>query len=274
MSPIVVNQSKIAILRGGRRVWAVGAAHVEADRLRRLHRMIADRFEPGDRLVYLGNFLGHGEAVVETVDEILYFRSAVIAAHGMFAADVTVLRGAQEEMWHKLLQLQLALNPADVLAWMLDQGVGATIAAYGGSVDEGRVAARAGAASCARWTSDLRDRVNASAGHTQIMSALRRAAVNISEDEQSRMLFVNAGIDPARPLETQKDSFWWPPGDLDDFKEPYGSFARLVCGYDRQNRGVRETPFMVSLDGGAGRGGFLAAGCFAAGGELIETLEV
>ncbi|MEP4378422.1 MAG: hypothetical protein ABJ215_08045 [Alphaproteobacteria bacterium] len=274
MSPIVVNRDKIAVLHGGRRVWAVGAVHGEADRLRRLHRMIADRFEPGDRLVYLGNFLGHGDGVRESVDEILRFRSAVISAHGMFAADVSVLRGAQEEMWHKLLQLQLALNPADVLAWMLDQGVGATIAAYGGSVAEGQVATRAGAAACARWTSDLRDRVNASAGHTQIMSALRRAAVNIGEDSQSRMLFVNAGIDPARPLETQKDSFWWPPGDMDDFSEPYESFARIVCGYDRQNRGVRETPFMVSLDGGAGRGGALAAGCFTAGGELIETLEV
>ena len=274
MSSIVANQDKIAVLRGGRRVWAVGAAHGEADRLRNLHRMIADRFAPGDRLVYLGNFLGHGDAVAETVDEILHFRSAVIAAHGMFAADVSILRGAQEEMWHKLLQLQLALNPADVLSWMLDQGVGATVRSYGGSPDEGMVAARAGAASCARWTSDLRDRVNGSAGHTEIMSALRRAAVSIGADETSRMLFVNAGIDPTRPLETQKDSFWWPPGDLDDFKEPYETFSRVVCGYDRHNRGVHETPFTVSLDGGAGRGGVLAAGCFAAAGELIETLEV
>lgn len=274
MSPIVVNQDKFAVLRGARRVWAVGAIHGEADRLRRLHRAIADRFEPGDRLVYLGNFLGHGGAVAETVDEVLSFRSAVIGAHGMFAADVSVLRGAQEEMWQKLLQLQLALNPSEVLTWMLDQGVGATIAAYGGRADDGLAAARAGAAACARWTSDLRDRVNASAGHTQIMSALRRAAVSIGDDEQSRMLFVNAGIDPTRPLETQKDSFWWPPGDLDDFREPYGSFARVVCGYDRQCRGIRETPFLVSLDGGAGRGGVLAAGCFEAGGALIETLEI
>jgi len=274
MSQMVVNQDKIAVLRGGRRVWAVGAVHGEADRLRRLHRMIADRFEPGDRLVYLGNFLGHGEAVAETVDEIISFRSAVIAAHGMFAADVSVLRGAQEEMWHKLLQLQLALNPADVLTWMLDQGVGPTIVAYGGSADEGLIAARAGAASCARWTSEMRDRVNASAGHTQIMSALRRAAVSIGDDGQSRMLFVNAGIDPARPLETQKDSFWWPPADLDDFTEPYESFARVVCGYDRLNRGLRESPFMVSLDGGAARGGVLVAGCFAAEGALVETLEI
>lgn len=273
MSQIVVDQDKIAVLRGTRRVWAIGAAHGEADRLRRLHREVAGRFEPGDRLVYLGNFLGHGGAVAETVDEILAFRRAVIAAHGMFAADVSVLRGGQEEMWQKLLQLQLALNPVDVLTWMLDQGVGATLAAYGGSAQEGLIAARAGAATCARWTSVLRDHVNAQAGHTQIMSALRRAAMSIGEDEHSRMLFVNAGIDPSRPLETQKDSFWWPPAEPDSFDEPFDSFSRVVCGYDRQNRGVRETPFMVSLDGGAGRGGVLTAGCFAAGGELVETLE-
>lgn len=273
MSQLVVNTDKIAVLRGACRIWAIGSVHGEAERLRVVHKAVAERFEPGDRLVYLGNVLGHDPAGAEAIDEILSFRRAVIGAHGMFAADVSILRGAQEEMWQKLLQLQLALNPGEVLAWMLDQGVGATIEAYGGHVGEGVDAARSGAAACARWTADLRDRVHGHAGHMQMMSALRRAAVSMGKDDQAHMLFVNAGIDASRPLETQQDSFWWPPADIDDLPEPYESFARIVCGYDRQNSGVVETPFVVKLDGGAGRGGALAAGCFAAGGALIEVIE-
>lgn len=273
MSQLVVNTDKIAVLRGACRVWAIGSVHGEVGRLRAMHKAIAERFLPGDRLVYLGNFLGHGPGGAETIDEILSFRRAVIGAHGMFAADVSILRGAQEEMWQKLLQLQLALNPGEVLAWMLDQGVGATIESYGGHVGEGLDAARSGAAACARWTAELRDRVHALAGHMTIMSSLRRAAVSYGEEEQSRMLFVNAGIDVTRPLETQKDSFWWPPTEFEDMDEPYESFARVVCGYDRQNRGVIETPFVVKLDAGSGRGGMLAAACLAAGGAVIEILE-
>lgn len=273
MSQMIVDGDKFALLRGARRVWAISSVHGEADRLRRLHAEISSRFQPGDRLVYLGNILGYGPVVADAVDEVLSFRRAVMSAHGMFAADVVILRGAQEEMWQKLLQLQLALNPGEVFEWMMAQGVGATLESYGGSVQDGRVAARAGAAMCARWTAGLRDQIHARAGHTQLMSALRRAAVNISPDGQPRLLFVNAGIDPTRPLEAQKDSFWWPPRDLEAMDGPYGEFARIVVGYDRHMRGVTQTSFTVSVDGGAGRGGSLLAACIDQTGALAETLE-
>lgn len=273
MSQMIVDGDKFALLRGAQRVWAVSSVHGDAERLRALHAAISKKFQPGDRLVYLGNILGHGPCVADAVDEVLAFRRAVISAHGMFAADVVILRGAQEEMWQKLLQLQLALNPGEVFEWMIEQGVGATLESYGGNVQDGRVAARAGAAMCARWTAGLRDQINARAGHTQIMSALRRAAVNMSPDGQPRLLFVNAGIDPTRPLEAQKDSFWWPPRDLESMDGPFGGFARIVAGFDRQMRGVTETPFTVSVDGGAGRGGALLAACIEQTGVLVETLE-
>ena len=37
--------------------------------------------------------------------------------------DVAYLRGNQEEMWQKLLQLQFATDPRGVLKWMFEQGV-------------------------------------------------------------------------------------------------------------------------------------------------------
>ena len=142
MSQMIVNGDKFALLRGAQRVWTVASVHGESDRLWQLHRQISERFQPGDRLVYLGNILGYGSDAAAAVDEVLAFRRAVIATHGMFAADVVVLRGAQEEMWQKLLQLQLALNPGEVFDWMIAQGVGATLEAYGGQIDEGRDASR------------------------------------------------------------------------------------------------------------------------------------
>jgi hypothetical protein len=273
MSPFVVDSDKIAVLHAARRVWAIASVHGDAARLRAIHRAIAARFEAGDRLVYLGNLIGRGPDSADTLDAMLEFRRAVIGAHGMFASDVAILRGAQEEMWQKLQQLQLALDPADVLAWMLDQGVGATLEAYGASAADGMAAARAGAAVCARWTADVRDRFQAHPGHAQILSALRRAAVSVGRDDGAQLLFVSAGIDTSRPLATQKDSFWWPPCELGRVTEPYGEFARVVGGFDPAARGVVEAPFTVSLDGGSGRGGALVAGCFSSAGALIDTIE-
>jgi serine/threonine protein phosphatase 1 len=273
MSELIVDRDKFALLRGAQRVWAIASIHGEAVRLRALHESLSRQFQPGDRLVYLGNILGHGADVAGAMDEVLSFRRAVISAHGMFAADVVVLRGAQEEMWQKLLQLQLALNPGEVFDWMMAQGIGATLESYGGTVQDGRAAARGGAAMCARWTAGLRDRIHARAGHTQLMSALRRAAVNLSPAGQPTILFVNAGIDPGRPLEAQKDSFWWPPRGLGALDGPYGEFARIVAGYDRDMRGVTETPFTLSIDAGAGRGGKILAACIESSGALVETLE-
>ena len=98
----------------------------------------------GDRLVYLGNCLGHGAEVRGAIDELLGFRRQILARPGMFPFDIAYLRGAQEEMWQKLLQLQFAPNPREVLGWMLEHGVGATLSAYGGSIQQGIVAARDG----------------------------------------------------------------------------------------------------------------------------------
>jgi hypothetical protein len=125
-----------------RRVWAVAAVHGEAGRLAALHGAIRDAIRPGDRVVYLGNMIGRGAHVRATLDEMLAFRRDVIARPGMLAEDVVYLRGMQEEMWQKLLQLQFAPNPAEVLQWMLGQGLEPTLRAYGGDVQEGFAAAR------------------------------------------------------------------------------------------------------------------------------------
>jgi serine/threonine protein phosphatase 1 len=263
------DRDKFAVLRRCRRIWAVAAIHGEADRLDALHRALAGRFATGDRLVYLGNYLGRGPAVAATMDRLLAFRRALIAQPGMFASDVAYLRGSQEEMWQKLLQLQFAPNPREVLDWMLAQGVGATLTAYGGNPRAGAQAAREGALSLTKWTNALRAAMQAHPGHYLLMSALRRAAYT----DDGGLLFVHAGIDSARPLSAQSDSLWWGMGGFGRLEQPYGSFVRVIRGFDRAHPGIEIGAFTATIDGGCGFGGPLIAACFDPQGQVVDAIE-
>ena len=256
------------MLRAARRVWAVGSIHGEAARLERLHEALWSRLQPGDRLVYLGNLIGRQPAVLETLDGLLTFRRAFLSRPLSFAGDVAYLRGAQEEMWQKLLQLQFANAPLDVLGWMIDQGLGPTLEAYGGSVAEARHEAGAGALALARWTGRLRDAIQARRGHTDLFSALRRAAYS----EDGRLLLVNTGLDPSRPLEAQSDSFWWSSGAFQRITEPYGASRRVVRGFAPRHPGIELGDYTATVDAGCGFGGPLAAACFDLDGNLVDEI--
>lgn len=258
-----------ATLSQARRVWAVASVHGEVERLRRLHDLLWPRLEPGDRVVYLGNLLGYGSAVADTLDEVLLFRRAVMAIEPAEAAHVVLLRGGQEEMWQKLLQLQFANDPRAVLAWMLDNGVGATLAAYGGSVEEAHRQAATGVVGITRWTQQLRAAIQAREGHFEVFGALRRAAFT----DDGKLLFVNAGLDPSRPLEAQRDSFWWGGAGFAALEEPYGGYRRIVRGFERSHPGIVEGTFTLTMDAGCGFGGSLLAACLSAEGELLDVLE-
>jgi serine/threonine protein phosphatase 1 len=266
-----VSETNIfAALRGGGRVWAIAAVHGEHARLRAMHARLADELRPGDQLVYLGGYLGYGQQVRETVDELLLFRRAFIAQPGVEIDDIVYLRGAQEEMWQKLLQLQFAPNPAEVLQWMAGHGAAATIAAYGGSMEEALLTARDGILALTRWTGTLRQNMRAYDGHTQLMSVLKHAAYT----EDGALLFTHAGLDPSRPLSAQLDAFWWGSGGFATMASPYAGFRLVVRGADRRGGGVSVGPFTATLDGGCGRGGPLTAACFATDGTLLQMLEV
>jgi len=252
-----------------RRVWAIGSIHGEVERLRRLHAIVQQRFAPGDRLVYLGNIMGYGPHVRATVDEVLRLRRKLLALPDMHIDDIVALRGSQEEMWQKVMQLQFAPNPREILPWVINQGVGATIEAYGGNVNDATKAVRDGAVSITKWTNALRATLRNATGHGELMSSLRRAA--LSDDGQ--LLLVNAGIDVNRPLDAQTDSFWWGGTDFSAITEPYGEVKRIVRGFDRAKQGAVQNQYTLSLDGGSGRGGSLLAALLSPAGETIEVFE-
>ena len=261
-------RKKFAQLRGARRIWAIASINGAAQRLIRLHDTISDRFQEGDRVVYLGNYVGYGDAVVATIDELLDFRRRVLGRQRGFTCDVAFLRGAQEEMWQKLLQLQFASNPSEVLQWMVSAGMDATVRAYGGDLRKGFAATRDGPRTITRWTGALRSVMNAIPGHTTLFSALCHAAFT----EEQGVLFVHAAIDPSRPLAAQGDAFWWGRDDILELAS-FEGFRRIVRGIDREQRSFIERDFAVSLNGGTGRLGRLTAACFGAGGEVLDLIE-
>lgn len=258
-----------ATLSGAGRIWAIAAIHGEVERLGALHERLAGEIRPGDQIVYLGDTLGYGQNVRETIDSLLVFRRWFLAQPGVEMEDVVYLRGAQEEMWQKLLQLQFAPNPAEVLKWMVEHGIGPTIAAYGGNLDEGMGAAREGILAMTRWTGQLRQNMRSFDGHTALMSVLKHAAFTADNS----LLFVHAGIDPSRPLSAQMDAFWWGSAGFELLEAPYGEFKLVVRGSDRRRGGVRVGAFSATLDAGAGFGGPLTCACFDGTGQILQMLE-
>ena len=258
-------------LPAGRMTWAVGAIFADRPRLVALQARLGDRITPADNLVYLGNMVGGGRDVLGTLREVLLFRCWLLADRcSDDAGAIVFVRGSQEHMWLKLLQLHLAARPREVLEWMLAQGVGTTLEAYGGRVEEARVAANGGSLTLSRYTNRLRVAMQAHDGHQQVLSALKRAAYTADNS----LLFVSAGLDPDLPLDRQDDNFWWSEAGFDRLNGPYAGFARVVRGFGGRHRGVSETPAAVTLDGGCGFGGSLVAGAFDASGALVDRIEV
>lgn len=264
------EQDLFASLRADARIWAIPAIHGEVERLAALHRRLLPLFQPGDdQIVYLGNYSGRGAFVRETIDELLLFRRAVLARPGVECGDIVYLRGGQEEMWHKLQQLQFAPSPPQVLQWMVGQGIEPTVRAYGMAVDDAMLAARDGILSLTKWTSQLRQHIRSHDGHIALMSVLRHAAFTADQS----LLFVHSGLDPQRPLLAQSDSFWWGGAGFAGMQSPYENYRRIVRGYDRRHGGLHEAPVTMTIDAGCGFGGPLMAACFAPGGDLIQTLD-
>ena len=259
-----------AVIRGARRIWAIGSIHGEANRLRLLHDQLSGRLQDGDRLVYLGNYLGYGPKIVETINELLKFRCEFLARPPfMDAGDLVFLRGSQEEMWHRVLQLQFAVNPVEVMSWMGERGLAATLAAYAGNTRTDILGQRAGPLTIAQWTGSVRAAMEKRPGHAAFMSALKRAAYTAEES----LLFVNAGIDTGKPVEEQSDALWWTGYSFAQMDAPFRQFVKVIRGYDPDHGGFDETEHTLTIDGGCGFVGSLIAVCLTPEGLITERLE-
>lgn len=253
-------------------VWAISAIHGELDRLVAIHDTIAEDIKPGDRVLYHGNYTGYGAKSAACIDEILAFRRLVLAKRGMMPSDLVYLRGAQEEMLQKLLQLQFAPNPLDVLIWMLGNGMSGTLESYGISPHDGVEACGKGVMSLTKWTDSVRATMRAHAGHDIFQTQLTQAAFT-DETAHYPMLFVHSGLNADRPLGEQGDNFWWAGHEFEAIENAYKPFEKVVRGYDPSHQGIRMNCITASIDGGSGFGGSLICASFAQDGQVETLLE-
>lgn len=270
---MAIGNEKFVDLGSPRRVWAVAAIHGDKERLMTLHDHLAARFSVRDRLVYLGNYLGVGAFDNQSViEELLAFRSALLAKPGMEITDIVHLRGPAEEAWQRLLRLQFAPVPSHALEKYLEAGAEAYLRMYGVSLNDTKSMARAGSVAITRWTNQLRVLQRQSLGHEPLVCSLRRAAVT-SAKTGGRTVFVPAGFNGQKTLDEQGDSLWFDGGHFSAPKQG-SDIARIVRGFDPLRGGVNTDGLAVTIDGGCGKGGPLVCGCFNEFGQLIEIVAV
>lgn len=269
-------KNKFSNLGHPNRIWTVSAIHGELERLVAIHKSIYAKFQAGDRLVYTGNYLGGASArPKQALDELLHFRRTLMALPGVESGDVVYLRGIQEALFGKLLQLQFAPNAGQVVGWMAERhpDIDSILRAYGSSfVDASRIS-REGIMSLTRWTTFLKNAIRAEPGHEKFFTVLRLAA--FTEHRQSNdnnLLFVHAGIDTEKPLAAQSDQFWWASKGFNNIDAPYAPFRSVIRGHDPEKGGIHIGKSVMSIDGGCGRGGKLVCAQLSGTGDVIEIL--
>ena len=251
-------------------IWAIPAVHSAYNDLIQIHDRILSSITPGDRIVYLGNYTGYNDNALACIDEILGFRRMVLSLRGIIPDDIVYLKGIQEEMLTKLLQLQFANNPSDVLLWMLGNGLQTTLNDYGICAHSGIEACRRGIMDITRWTQSVRSAIRSRPGHEQFMLAQKRAAYTCTHEHNAPLLFVHAGLNCGKSLDQQGDSLWWETQNFESIHEPYEPFSKVVRGYDPAHKGLNLNCITATIDDGSGFGGNLVCAEFGQNGEITQ----
>jgi serine/threonine protein phosphatase 1 len=214
-------------IKNSNKIWAIGSIHSRLDAFESLKKYLLSKFKANDYLIFLGNIIGLGKESKKTLTSVIDLRNKIMAKYFLDPSKIIFLRGAQEEMFLKLLQLQTAPNPKDILLWMFDHGVNTTVESYGFSPDELLEISTQGTLSISKWTSKLNRSLILEKGHKQYFTNLNHAAFG----ESRKILFLNRGVDISRPLSAQNDCFWWGYQNFSDLDKPYKTFTRIVRGY-------------------------------------------
>ena len=264
--------SNFVELKKSNKIWAIGSIHSNLKSFTSIKKFLLNNFEANDTLIFLGNVIGLGNYSKETLNSVLNLRFSLMSKFKLKPESIVFLRGAQEEMFSKLLQLQLAPNPNEIIEWMFDHGVNETIKSYGFSENEVKNIASSGTISISKWTSTLNKVLQNNPGHTQYFLNLKHAAYSSTK----KILFVNRGVDITRPLSAQNDCFWWGFQNFSSIDRPYKTFTRIVRGYESQHLNQQEilknnivcTLFKQPLSNKS-----VLCGIFTENGEILDLFE-
>ena len=266
------NSSNFSELTKANKIWAIGSLHSRLDSFQSIKKYILSNFELGDKLIFLGNLIGFRAESKKIIDEVLQLRFNLMAKYQLKHSDIVFLRGAQEEMFSKLLQLHIAPNPIEILEWIFSHGVDQTLISYNFDPDDFRKTVTQGTIQINKLTTKLNNQISSNSGHQELFSNLKHAAYSDSKE----VLFVNRGVDISRPLSAQNDCFWWGYQNFSQINKPYFSFKRIVRGYqsnaynDIENSKTRIlcTLFKQPLDDKK-----ILAGIFTKNGDILELFE-
>ena len=266
------NVSNFVELDKSNKIWAIGSIHSNLKSFNSIKNFILNNFETNDKLIFLGNVIGLGDDSKETLSSIIDLRFNLMSKFKLKPESIVFLRGAQEEMFSKLLQLQLAPNPAEIVEWMFDHGVNKTIKSYGFSANEVKNIASTGTMNISKWTTSLNKALQNNPGHTQYFLNLKHAAYSNSK----KILFVNRGVDITRPLSAQNDCFWWGFQNFSKIHKPYKTFLKIVRGYESEHLNQLEisknsvvcTLFKQPLSNKS-----ILCGIFSENGEILDLFE-
>ena len=266
------NIGNFVEVKNSGKIWAIGSIHSNLKSFSSIKKHILNNFQSNDRLIFLGNVIGLGDFSKETLSSVIELRFNLMSKFKLKPESIIFLRGAQEEMFSKLLQLQLAPNPSEIVEWMFDHGVNKTINSYGFSENEVINIASSGTINITKWTSNLNRSLQLNPGHAQYFLNLKHAAYSQSK----KILFVNRGVDITRPLSAQNDCFWWGFQNFSQIQEPYKTFLRIVRGYESEhlnhseisNNNVVCTLFKQPLSNKS-----ILCGIFGENGEIFDLFE-
>ena len=266
------NISNFVELKKSNKIWAIGSIHSNLKSFNSIKKYILKNFEETDKLIFLGNVIGLGDSPKETLTSVIDLRFNLMSKFKLKPDSIIFLRGAQEEMFTKLLQLQLAPNPAEIIEWMFDHGVNKTISSYGFSENELKNIASSGTMNISKFTSNLNKIVQNNPGHSQYFLHLKHAAYSHTK----KILFVNRGVDITRPLSAQNDCFWWGFQNFSTIQNPYKTFLKIVRGYESEHLNRLEisknsvicTLFKQPLSNKS-----ILCGIFTENGEILDLFE-
>jgi len=266
------NNSNFVEFESCNNIWAIGSIHSQLDSFENIKEHIINNFLKNDKIVFLGNVIGVGNFAKETLSSVIDMRLNLMSKFYLIPDDIVFLRGAQEEMFLKLLQLQTAPNPNEILLWMYEHGVNKTIDSYGLDSKELLNVSLQGTIAINKWTSRLNEILTYKHGHKEYFSNLHHAAF-----PKSRLiLFVNRGVDITRPLSAQSDCFWWGYHNFSQLNKTYRTFKKIVRGYEssipKKMTNFREKT-VFSLYKGPLSDKKVLAGLFNDSGEILDLFE-
>jgi len=150
-----------------KKIWAIGSIHSRYTAFESIKKYLLEKFEKDDSLIFLGNIIGLGNESKKTLSSVLDLRNNLMSKFCLGPEKIIFLRGAQEEMFLKLLQLQTAPNPLDIVKWMFEHGVDSSIKSYGFNSEELFQVSTQGTIPISKWTSRLHSSLQEQPGHNQ-----------------------------------------------------------------------------------------------------------